>query len=139
MELAANYVVGVTPEQSAYQQLQVHDVIVALDGTLLNERSLAETMAPGASTLRLTVMRPGPPYVNPNLKEAVVRAEMAVMTRKERKAARAENKRSLHKKLSKRPSVQEVLKRGVLKSAPDGVPSKPPDPAGLPRQPAVPA
>ena len=51
---------------------QVHDVVVALDGELLNERALADVIKPGQQTVQLAILRPGPPYVNPNLKQAVV-------------------------------------------------------------------
>ena len=43
------------------------------------------------------------------------------MTKTEAKTARAEAKKSVKSKLDKRPSVQEVASRGILKGLPEGV------------------
>ena len=125
VELANNYVAAVSPDSSASGKLQPHDVIVALDGELLNERSLAEAIDPAQQTATLTVVRPGPPYVSPLLHQAEVKAELSGLTRKEKRAARAEAKKALKLGLSKRPPVHEIFRRGVLKTLPDGVAAAP--------------
>ena len=65
IELAANYVMSIASDSPAKGKLEMHDVVIAIDGALLNDRTLAEALDPAVNEPTFTVIRPGPPYVNP--------------------------------------------------------------------------
>ena len=58
-------------------------MVVALDGESLNGRSLAEVIKPTQQSVSLTIVRPGPPYNNPQLHQLETKAELAVVKKKE--------------------------------------------------------
>ena len=71
IELVGNCIVNIDDASPARRsgQLQVRDVVLALNGVVLADQSLAELITPGTEQLVLSILRPGPPYMNPQLQQ----------------------------------------------------------------------